>query len=131
MPLRTAMNFPMPSCASVTTPSSTPLVGEDVRGWGSAGRKGFTIGSWLGLTAGDTGVGIIEMIVEGIGLASSSRSSMGSELWRLRTLAKRSDRNTKMKKKEGQKKTIENNTKERGCNKQNIKSKLHKYTQKY
>jgi hypothetical protein len=83
------MSFLMSSCASVTAPSSTPQVGQEVTGCGSAGRRGLAIRSWLGLTAG--GGGMVESEEEG-GLSISSCSSMGNAPWRLSNLAMRSDR---------------------------------------
>jgi hypothetical protein len=70
------------------TPSSTPQVGEEVTGCGSAGRRGLAIRRWLGLIAG---VGMVES-EDGEGLSISSCSSMGNAPWRLSNLAMRSDR---------------------------------------
>jgi len=66
----------MPSCASVVAPSATPQVGEEVIGCDSAGRRGLTIGSWVGLTATVAGEG-----TGGVRPSISSCPSTGSAPW--------------------------------------------------
>jgi hypothetical protein len=73
-------------------PSSTPLVGQEDTGCGSAGRRGLAIRSWLGLTVAGGGGGRGHMESEEGRLSISSCSSTGNAPWRLSNLAMRSDK---------------------------------------